>query len=301
MGIFYLKEHVSCQCYTRYIQEGFTLHMMKKGETIEERLSHDCILFVLKGGLHIFYNEFEFLLPAEKMVCFCRERVCRLYCMEECTLVIAQFEHSVSACDKLSFARLSALGIQIPNKAGLLPIRRELMMFLDLVFIYLEAKANCIHLHEIKIKELFWQLRFYYTWEELAAFFYPIQGNDRRFRSLVLQNCKKIMPVKMLAKHCNLSLSSFNRKFLDEFGEPASEWLSKQIDGMVRYRLSDMDTPLIDIADDLGFKSLSYFCQYCKRRLGVTPKEWRKLFNERREGFSKIPTAISSQMPEINS
>lgn len=295
MGIFYLEEHISCQYYAKYIKEGFTLHTLKKGESIKEELQQDCILFVIKGELHIFYNEFEILLPAEKMICFRRQGVCRLYCMEGCTLIIAQFEHSVLACDKLFLTELFASNMQIPHKLNPLTICRELIMFLDLVSIYLEDGANCIHLHEIKIRELFWLLRFYYTREKLASFFYPIHGNDRAFRNLVLQNYRGSMTVKVLAERCSLSLPSFKRKFVEEFGEPAGKWLQHQIDGIIRYRLSDMDSPLADIAEELGFASLSHFHQYCKRRLGSAPGEWRRLLKGHRDNFLRSPIAILNQ------
>jgi len=52
-------------------------------------------------------------------------------------------------------------------------------------------------------------------------------------------NYKKARSVKELADLCGNSLSSFKRKFLKEFREPAGSWLQKQINGMIKHKLED--------------------------------------------------------------
>lgn len=93
----------------------------------------------------------------------------------------------------------------------------------------------------------------------------------------MLDNYRNARTVKELARLCGSSLSTFNRKFLKEFREPASEWLQKQINTIIKYKLADEDIPIGNIADELHFSSHAQFCRYCKRNFGYTPGEWRKL------------------------
>lgn len=80
---------------------------------------------------------------------------------------------------------------------------------------------------------------------------------------------------------CESSLSTFKRKFFKEFREPASEWLQKQMNSIIKYKLADEDIPIRNIADELHFSSQPQFCRYCKRNFGYTPGEWRKLLKNR--------------------
>ena len=149
-----------------------------------------------------------------------------------------------------------------------LEIRDRLCKFLELLVSYLEDGANCIHFHEIKLKELFWNIRFYYSRQELANFFYMIIGRSQDFKNKVLNNYKSCRTVKELASACDISLSAFKRQFSAEFGEAPAEWMQKQLLGEIKYKLSVTDLPLGTIANELEFSSLAHFSRFCKRCLG---------------------------------
>ena len=170
----------------------------------------------------------------------------------------------------------------------LLEIRQSMKLFLELLIRYLGDGAGCVHFHEIKLKELFWNIRFYYTKMEQASFFYPILGTDYDFKKKVFNNYKKARSVKELADLCGNSLSSFKRKFLKEFREPAGSWLQKQINGMIKHKLEDENTPIGIIAMELNFSSQPQFCRYCKKKLGYTPGELRKLLINRNKDIKVV-------------
>ena len=157
-----------------------------------------------------------------------------------------------------------------------LAIKDRLCKFLELLVCYLEDGANCIHFHEIKLKELFWNIRFYYSRQELANFFYMIIGRSQDFKNKVLNNYKSCRTVKELASACDISLSAFKRQFSAEFGEAPAEWMQKQLLGEIKYKLSVTDLPLGTIADELEFSSLAHFSRFCKRCLGCSPRELRQ-------------------------
>ena len=174
MSLFYLNEHTSCYNYSNFIEEGFRYYKFDKGINYEERLIKDCILFVLKGNLQFLYNEFEFTVSEGKMFFWSRDSLFNMYSSEESEVVVALFEGGISPCQKASFSDLFHLKKIIKYHMESLVIKDELRKFLELLVCYLEDGANCIHFHETKLKELFWNIRFYYSREEQANFFYTI-------------------------------------------------------------------------------------------------------------------------------
>ena len=215
------------------------------------------------------------------MICFNRGSICNIHSSGQGSIVIAQFDNVIQSCEKVSFSQLYALNVRNEKEMCPLEIRPELQLFLELLINYLKDGAGCIHFHEVKLKELFWNIRFYYTKTEQAVFFHPLLGNDHEFRKVVLDNYRNARTVKELARLCGNSLSSFKRKFLREFKEPASEWLQKQINRMIKHKLADENIPIGDIADELYFSTQSQFCRYCKRHFGYAPREWRKLLKHK--------------------
>ena len=276
MKLFCLNEHTSCYNYARCVQEGFRYYTFDKGLEHEEELQNDCILFVLKGSLRFSYNEFQFTISAGKMVFVCRESLFSTYSLEKCEVVVALFEGGVWPCQKISFSELSYLRDIIEYRMEPLEIKDRLYRFLELLECYLKDGANCIQFHEIKLKELFWNIRFYYSRQELANFFYMIIGRSQDFKNKVLNNYKSCRTVKELASACDISLSAFKRQFSAEFGEAPAEWMQKQLLGEIKYKLSVTDLPLGTIANELEFSSLAHFSRFCKRCLGCSPRELRQ-------------------------
>ena len=62
MKLFCLNEHTSCYNYERYAQEEYWYYTFNKGLEHEEELQNNCILFVLKEGPRLSYNEFQFTI-----------------------------------------------------------------------------------------------------------------------------------------------------------------------------------------------------------------------------------------------
>ena len=276
MELFYFNEHTSCYNYSKSMQEGFRYYKFDEGLNHEEELVKDCILFVLKGSLQFSCNGFQFTVSSGEMVFFCRDSLFNTQSLEKCEVVAALFEGGVWPCQRASFSELYHLREIVEYRMEPLEIRDRLCKFLELLVCYLEDGANCIHFHEIKLKELFWNIRFYYSRQELANFFYMIIGRSQDFKNKVLNNYKSCRTVKELASACDISLSAFKRQFSAEFGEAPAEWMQKQLLGEIKYKLSVTDLPLGTIANELEFSSLAHFSRFCKRCLGCSPRELRQ-------------------------
>lgn len=277
-GLLYLKEHTSCYHYSKCILEGFLYHKFQVGEVTEGEAEKNSILFVMEGNLEVFCNGDSLPLSAGNMIFFQKGSMYKIHSPEKSSIVVALFENTIQSCEKMALAQLySCVDVCGINNIYTLEIKYSLRLFLELLVIYLEDGANCVHFHEIKLKELFWILRFYYTKKEQATFFHALLGHNYEFKRLVLENYRKTRTIKELAGICGFSLSSFKRHFIKEFGEPAGQWLQKQTNSIIKFQLADGDKSIGEIADELNFSSLPQFCRYCKKICGYSPGEWRNL------------------------
>lgn len=60
-------------------------------------------------------------------------------------------------------------------------------------------------------------------------------------------------------------------------GRTASEWISISTVVEIKQRLKNSDSPIFQIADELGFSDASVFSRYFRRYTGMTPLEYRNL------------------------
>ncbi|WP_290541037.1 AraC family transcriptional regulator [Alistipes sp.] len=282
MGLLNLSEHASCCNYAQKAKEGFIYCQLREGEAEDEMPGTDCILFVQNGCLELSRNDEVVRVPEGKMLCLNRSCIFKLRVFRETNVVIALFEHPVQSCEKNPFSQLGKMEAISKKEMPVLDIRPHLTSFLDLLIAYLNDGVNCAIFHKLKLKELFFSIRFYYSTMEQAEFFHPVLGNHGAFKKNVLRHFRKARTVKELARLCGYSITHFNRKFVAEFNESPNDWLQKQLTLLIKHKLADEDNRIGDIAEELNFSSQPQFSRYCKNNLGYTPTEWRKLVKERR-------------------
>lgn len=298
MGFFYLEEHTSCNLYSKCIKEGFSLRRLEKGEICEDIAPRNTIVFVLSGALELSCGSVRQILEVNCMSSFQRGSLYQIIAIEDSYMILSQFDELVSSCEKLVLSNLITSNGN--NNQRIIPslcICPNLKLFLNLLTRYLEDGANCIHFHEIKMKELFWVLRFYYTKEQLAMLFSYLIGANYSFRSRVLKYYKQVRSVKELAVACGYSLASFKREFNKEFRIPPGQWLQQHVIGTIKYRLLDDTVPLCDIVDELNFSSMSHFSIYCKQKFGYTPKEYRLILKN--SVLQKKETYFAGSEPHV--
>lgn len=277
MNLFYLKALPESSGYSKVMQEGFMHYRIEAGRTYENESRKDCIFFLLEGKVMLKNSGIQSVLKAGDMTFVPRHTWCELQFLENSHVLLALFENTMENCENMSLSQFLSMREQIKYEMLPLDIRKHLQMYLELLSEYLDSGATCMHFHEIKLKELFWIMNFYYSNMELATFFYPILGSDYNFRNKVWGNYRKARSIKELAMLCNVSLSSFKKQFSKEFDEPAGRWMHKQMRNAIISKLANGNTTVSEVAYSLNFSSLSQFTRFCKKNLGYTPTEWRKL------------------------
>lgn len=272
--LLYAEEHLSCGKYLKEINTGFIFQKFTAGynRTIEQETRNNYLVIVLEGCVKISCNLWkDKVVNAGEMVFIAKSSIVQGECLKEAQVLALAFEFPTTNCDKLNFQHLAELTADIDYNLDTLPINYPIRLFCELMIIYLEQKANCMHLHESKHNELFLCLRYFYTKHDLARLFYPMLTSSLAFQHFILENYKKVKSVKELIGLSCMGTSAFYDKFKRVFGVPAKQWLTrKKLERLIN-KASEPDMTVKKLMTEFDFESLSQFQLYCKKNLGCTP------------------------------
>lgn len=79
-----------------------------------------------------------------------------------------------------------------------------------------------------------------------------------------------------LAKTVNLSIFHFHRSFKRAFGEPPKHMITRLQIAEAKKLLAETETPLADLAKQLGFAHQSHFTSRFRQITGTTPSRYRR-------------------------
>lgn len=95
-------------------------------------------------------------------------------------------------------------------------------------------------------------------------------------RDLIAAEFDRRIPLAELAGLCGLSQSQLLRAFQRQYGiTPHQYLLDRRVHTAKRQLLADVDTPIAQIALDLGFADQSHFTRLFSKSTGVTPDRFR--------------------------
>jgi AraC-like DNA-binding protein len=276
MKLFYLEEHLACSNYVSDYNVGFKHYHIPEGEYfVSSHSDYNCLFFFIEGDINLSFESQDYEIKKNTIGFFPKSSGYKIYAKSDSDIIINYFSKPIDLCEKLALENLATfLGKKSHNP--ILKMKPALKTFLNSLLFYLNEGISCKHFHEIKQKELFFILRFFYTKEEVAGLFAPIISQNLDFKNIVLSNYLNINSVKELANVCNYSLSSFNRNFKSNFNENPYIWLQNQKLKYITGKLSNKNIPFSQIIDEFGFSSPAHFTIYCKKHLQVTPSQFRK-------------------------
>jgi len=277
MSVFYLEEHRACSNYVSDYNVGFKICQIKQGEFITpSNTEHHCLFFLLNGRVDFLYESQTYNLRKNTVWFTPMSSDYKIFAKTDATLLLNYFNKPIDFCEKTALESLSVL-LDTKTHASTLRINKPLKIFISNLIFYMNEGIFCKHFHEIKQKELFHLLRYFYTKREIAGLFAPIISKNIDFKTVVLANYQNASSVKELAQICNYSLSSFNRAFKKNFNENPYLWLQNQRIKYITGKLSDKSISLGQIIDEFRFSSPSHFTVFCKKHLNLTPSQFRKL------------------------
>ncbi len=111
-------------------------------------------------------------------------------------------------------------------------------------------------------------------------------GDDQlaRVRTEVLAALDAPWTVRRMAGHALMSERSFARRFVDTAGATPQRWLLEQRVLAVQRLLEETDLPVDEIAVRCGFSSAVSLRPAFVRRVGLAPREYRRIFRGRDAG-----------------
>jgi len=276
MSVLNLDEHRACSNYISDYNIGFKNCQIKQGEfIIPSNKELHCLFFLVSGHLDLYYDSQIYKLRKDSICFIPMSSDFKIYASTDALIIMNYFNKPIDLCEKTALENLSLL-LDQKSHTFMLRINKPLKKFLTGLLFYMNEGIYCKHFHEIKQKELFYILRYFYTKKEIASLFAPIISNNIDFKNIVLANYLNASSVKELAQICNYSLSSFNRIFKKNFQENPYLWLQNQKIKYIVGRLSDKNIPLGQIIDEFRFSSPSHFTIFCKKHLNLTPSQFRK-------------------------
>ena len=275
MALFNPPEHLSCHHYATHANSGWILVDGTEQQLYQGETEYHSILFCTKGSIRLATGDNLCELHVGQMKFIPRGSAVYAHLSSDGELLSAYFDVIDFLCDKLSLLQLKGLKEMVAYDPDPLEVRGAIPSLLATFRIYLEDDAQCAYLHELKVKELFWNLRAYYSREELAAFLFPVLGVSK-FHSDVVNAFTCNAKVSDLAKRLYMATSTFYKQFREEFGEPPEQWIRTQSNKQILFLIQDYDLTVGEIATKLSFSSLSTFSRYCSQNFGFAPTALRK-------------------------
>ena len=278
MKLLHIERHTTCLNYVSDYNICFIHQRLFSGGDFKiDNHHHSCILFLLKGEILTSCSEFHDQHIVEgHMVLFPQNDPNQSKSMTETEFILLFFDNQVNLHSKMSI-ELSAIHLESEKSCFYsLSICPPLRHVLDSICFYLKQKVQCSHMHELKQKEIFMVFGTFYNRTDMAHFLMPITGRDPNFKSFVLENYLQIRNIKQFAQLYHCSERSFNRKFKSCFHDTPYNWILNQKTRHIKGQLANRNIPISEIARTFHFASPSHFTTYFKKRLGITPSEFRE-------------------------
>jgi len=277
MSILYLDEHCACYNYNNGENALISTQVIRKGKTWEVTPLNNTLLFMLDGEFTISYGkDIDKKLQKGKMMLLTTNSQFKATATKDSRCMVMKIPSHIQLCDRYSMEQLLQEEDDKVPELTFLDINKIMQSYLKTIELLLAEGLKCIFFFEIKIKELFFIFRGYYTKEELFAFFYPLLSNDMTFSDFVQRNYHKVKTVKELAILANYSLSGFVKRFKRVFGMSAYQWMKEQKAKLIYHEINDMTKALKEISFEYGFSSPAHFNDFCKIHFGSTPGNIRK-------------------------
>jgi AraC family transcriptional regulator, exoenzyme S synthesis regulatory protein ExsA len=142
--------------------------------------------------------------------------------------------------------------------------------------VFLQSTAATIpEFRQLKLEELLLYLLQADPWKFQALAILPGDDEDMRLRKAVESNVCNPVTVEELAFLCNISLSTFKRKFSKLYGTSPIKWLVREKIRIAAGLLKNPGERPGLVYEKVGYENHSSFTQAFKQQFKVTPKEYR--------------------------
>lgn len=110
----------------------------------------------------------------------------------------------------------------------------------------------------------------------------------------IAQHYHRSSPVAAMAELAGLAERSFKRRFARATGLAPLEYVQTLRLEEAKHALETTDAPVEAIANDVGYEDASFFGRLFRRKVGLTPAQYRKRFRSLRQALSDAPSGARS-------
>ncbi len=104
-------------------------------------------------------------------------------------------------------------------------------------------------------------------------------------------------PLTRMAEECRMSLRTFVRRFTEATGSPPGEWLAAERMEEVKRLLATGHLSVDEIATVVGLGGADTLRHHFRRRIGISPSEFRTRFGSPETARSKMPVPSAYEDP----
>lgn len=279
MSLKYLNEHTTCFNYDNRKDAFVRLIKGDKNAQGSYTLNTGLILCVISGEAVVSYENYSDIVVSKGELVYIpigSELVYKL--SARLKGLVFHLDDEIRLCDCY---HLDALAQEIDEDEEIdspfkLKMTKEVITFMSATTYYLEQQLLCRSFLELKMKELLYLLRAFYTKKELALFFYPGIFYNTTFSAVILRNYRKCNTVAELADFVNYTVSGFEKRFKKTFGVAPAKWLREKKSQQIYKDVNQGELNFKEISDKYGFSSTSTFNDFYKQNFGETPGSARK-------------------------
>jgi AraC-like DNA-binding protein len=252
-----------------------------KGRSV---LSRNAISLVISGEKTIHFAEKKVEIKADEIHFLSTGNCLVTMDISEKTpfrSILVSFGHGTLDAFYRKYARrISGLGIPARNPdQPFLAFKKDAFVdgFIASLDILLRGGAKpSAEMKSLKFEELMLYLLEKHP-RRLLAFqaFKSKDPEDSLIRIAVETNVTSRIGLEELAYLCNLSLSTFKRRFLNLYGEPPNQWIQRRRMEIARSLLERGREKPSEIYHKVGYRNHSSFTSAFRQSFGMTPKDFR--------------------------
>jgi len=274
-----LNEHFACYNHDPLERPQIEVANIPSGQIGESTIVDNMIIFFVEGRVRFTYHDFSdhdgvtgkfVLLPAGKKY--------SVTTLSDACLVVFKLSKMISLCENFITYRSSTQSEEMydsdsttEKSLSMLEIKPPIRYFLKGVSNYIEDEVICRCFLNLKVKELLFLMRAYYTKEQLSDFFSPILSADAVFSEHVLSKWDQFSSIHELAKSMQLTSRQFSTRFSRVFGRRPNRWMMEARAEKIFTEITSTQKSFKQIAVENMFHSEVYFTKFCKSMLGATP------------------------------
>lgn len=142
-------------------------------------------------------------------------------------------------------------------------------------------------------------------WHSLGQLPFAALSRTRQSNDAVIQDCQTWIaqnyhteaPVSMMARIAGLAERSFKRRFEQATGMSPLEYVHTLRLEEAKQALESTNSPVEAIAQEVGYQDTSFFNRLFRRKVGLTPAQYRRRFGSLRQGLMNHAGARASFSP----